>query len=509
MSSSFAKLQLLEISGNFDCAQFVFLTAIHINVRTSSDTKAELRKSFTFDKDHFWNKTGFSRLKSNKQLSKLYFYKTRKQIGDSKFSTLIAIIMQRKQQFKNKDQKTPNAKESNHDDSAGANFGKSKSNLLPGANPAFRLIDYNPDKPTNMIRLRDEIFNAAKLQFGKIADIFINREFPTYPLPKKPVKKPEATNVPAATAPDEASSKQSKKEKSKSTPAATSSGADGVSGNQNQNVFSNLENAEEGEEVNSVIFGYNTSIKPFGRCNEDDDDMDYESAMITYQEALRFRSKTIEADRLKLEQLFAFMWSNMTLNSRNRVRIEHDFEEAQRLQCPLRLWIIIVRTHTIQCSDTNVQSEEVRAAVRDEWNNCRMYAHESLVEFRQRVEDILEKFELVGEVQPSGADMAFEYLRKLHAPRYAQLRADIHNGYIIHKTPPPQSLDEAHELAANFNVVTHQHRVASASTYFTQTPNKSSKGEKKSNNNKDGGNNGNNNKHAGGERKGGDSKKKD
>jgi hypothetical protein len=140
--------------------------------------------------------------------------------------------------------------------------------------------------------------------------------------------------------------------------------------------------------------------------------------------------------------LYGVMWSFLTAEGQEALRMARDFDEMFFSQDAEALRNLIWRTHQTPVNAMS-RREQIDAAL-DMYNNCEMGEH-SLLDYKRVFLHALAQIEQVGGTKPDEAQQVSDFIRRL-SPMYAVLKSEVVN---LHRTGDeakiPKTLNKAIE----------------------------------------------------------------
>ena len=176
------------------------------------------------------------------------------------------------------------------------------------------------------------------------------------------------------------------------------------------------------------------------------DEADDAAATGRYYKSLERRDVRIEERLAKYPMIYADIMLCLSKESDVVIREHSDFGEIDRLSHPVRLWRLVITTHTFKDKEDQV---ETKAAAWDGYYLMRMNEKdENLFEFKKRTDNALAAITAAGEELPSPELQAQNFNNRLCA-KYGSLRLSYKNKL----KEKPTTLAQAYKIASEYRVL--------------------------------------------------------
>jgi hypothetical protein len=147
--------------------------------------------------------------------------------------------------------------------------------------------------------------------------------------------------------------------------------------------------------------------------------------------------------------LYATIWGNMSLESRDKVKETKGFDPNVN-DDPLDLWLRIKETHAGGSSNFDTVKDQQRA--RENYASIRQYRNEAVARYKERFDHAIDQLRAVHETLPTPQAQSMDFISHLDPNRFSQLKAMLENNAILGIGTYPATLTEAFQLASNFKV---------------------------------------------------------
>jgi hypothetical protein len=223
-----------------------------------------------------------------------------------------------------------------------------------------------------------------------------------------------------------------------------------------------------------------------------------------YLRKVQNREDEVLSMRNKEPQVYAYLWGNLSKESREQVQrkfypvldangdpeldgygnplMDNDWDNVKENTDPVRLMKRIIDTHL--APDTGVAPVNRNASKR-RYEGIRQGQQEPLLDLKQRFVNAIESMEAVGAQIESDEDQAARFIDILDPSRFGKLKADTTNWAKNNIKPYPQTLNDAFEVASTYRIVTDTGGMVNAAAFVTdqnqqnRSQNQKSKGKGK------------------------------
>ena len=221
---------------------------------------------------------------------------------------------------------------------------------------------------------------------------------------------------------------------------------------------------------------YNPPVPTMDPIPHDTEDAEVKILRTLFVETRKHHNKQIldmEADKPKV---YAFIWSNLSQESKEKVQEDPNYPIYQASQDPLSLWLRIARTHIV--GDVRISPIALHLA-KETFSNLRQGQTESLVQFKKRFDEAITTIEAIDPLEvPSQLERATKLLMSLDKHRYGDLRVTLENNTSRGLETFPQTVNQMFEIASNFKVLTTTGSIIDATAYVTKSTKPKQNGSK-------------------------------
>jgi hypothetical protein len=157
----------------------------------------------------------------------------------------------------------------------------------------------------------------------------------------------------------------------------------------------------------------------------------------------------MRADRPKL---YGLILEHMSVESRDEVAREPDYEVWLIATDPEKLWQAIVKTHKLDCVSNVSQVKELKA--RKAYQNIRQGAFESLNQYSERFRETYRSYKnTVNAATPvdiKEEEQAMDFFHGLDNGRYAAFKSNMLNGWAAEAFNPPGTINQIFRITATW-----------------------------------------------------------
>jgi hypothetical protein len=166
-------------------------------------------------------------------------------------------------------------------------------------------------------------------------------------------------------------------------------------------------------------------------------------------------------------KLYGLIRQHMSLESKDEVAKEPDFEVWHANTDPEKLWQAIEKTHKID-STSNV--DEVKSmAARKAYQNIKQGSFESLAQYSERFRETYRAFQdsSINKLPVEEADQAMDFFYGLDNAKYGIFKTNMINGWTTGAFKPPATVNEIYRIAGNWVKPTSKLEGGTSATYVT------------------------------------------
>jgi hypothetical protein len=164
-----------------------------------------------------------------------------------------------------------------------------------------------------------------------------------------------------------------------------------------------------------------------------------------YKEHTRKLTK-MEEDRPKL---YGLIMQHMSVESKDEVAQDEEYEEWHQDKDPEKLWQAIIRTHKVD-TVSNVDAVKDLAA-RKAYQNIKQGSFETLAQYSVRFCDTYKAYKATATeerpVDVAEQDQALDFFHGLDQGRYAQFKTSMLNGWATKAFDPPETPNDIYRIA--------------------------------------------------------------
>jgi hypothetical protein len=157
----------------------------------------------------------------------------------------------------------------------------------------------------------------------------------------------------------------------------------------------------------------------------------------------------MRADRPKL---YGLILEYMSVESRDEVAREPDYEVWSIATDPEKLWQAIVRMHKVDCVSNISQVKKLTA--RKAYQNIRQGAFESLSQYSERFRETYHSYKNTANaatpVDIKEEEQAMDFFHGLDNARYAAFKSNMLNGWAAEAFNPPGTINQIFRIAATW-----------------------------------------------------------
>jgi hypothetical protein len=172
---------------------------------------------------------------------------------------------------------------------------------------------------------------------------------------------------------------------------------------------------------------------------------------IMMQEALKEHSKLIARMKLDRPKLYGFIREHMSVESKDEVAQDADYETWHKATDPEKLWQTIVKTHKVVCVSNVSQVKELTA--RKAYQQIKQGPFKSLAQFSERfweLPDLQEYFNVDNPVNIEEKEQAMDFFHALDVGRYGTFKTSMFNGWAAGAFDPPNTVNKIYRMAGSW-----------------------------------------------------------
>jgi hypothetical protein len=157
----------------------------------------------------------------------------------------------------------------------------------------------------------------------------------------------------------------------------------------------------------------------------------------------------MEDDRPKL---FGLIMQHMSVESKDEVAQDEDYENWMRDKDPEKLWKAIIRTHKVDCVSNVDAVKELTA--RKSYQNIKQGSFETLAQYSARYRDTYKSYKATGTVERpvdvTEKEQALDFYHRLDQGRYATFKTSMLNGWARKAFDPPDTPNDIYRIAGSW-----------------------------------------------------------
>jgi hypothetical protein len=174
----------------------------------------------------------------------------------------------------------------------------------------------------------------------------------------------------------------------------------------------------------------------------------------------------MEEDRPKL---YGLMMKHMSVESKDEVTQEPDYDVWHAEKDPEKLWQAIVKTHKVDCVSNVTAVKELTS--RKAYQNIKQGPFESLAQYSERFRDTYRAYKATGTpsrpVDVPENEQALDFFHGLDQRRYATFKTSMLNGWATKAFDLPQTVNDIYRLAGTWVRPSSKSDGGTAATYVT------------------------------------------
>jgi len=157
----------------------------------------------------------------------------------------------------------------------------------------------------------------------------------------------------------------------------------------------------------------------------------------------------MEDDRPKLCGL---IMQHMSLESKDEVAQDEDYEDWMRDKDPEKLWKAIIRTHKVDCVSNVDAVKELTA--RKFYQNIKQGSFKTLAQYSARFRDTYKSYKATGTVERpvdvTEKEQVLDFFHGLDQGRYATFKTSMLNGWATKAFDPPDTPNDIYRIAGSW-----------------------------------------------------------
>jgi hypothetical protein len=173
---------------------------------------------------------------------------------------------------------------------------------------------------------------------------------------------------------------------------------------------------------------------------------------IMRQEALKEHSKLIARMKLDRPKLYGLILEHMSVESKDEVAQDADYETWHKATDPEKLWQTIVKTHKVDCVSNVSQVKELTA--RKAYQQIKQGPFESLAQFSERFRETYRSYKntstSASPVNIEEKEQAMDFFHALDAGRYGAFKTSMLNGWAAGAFDPPDTVNKIYRTAGSW-----------------------------------------------------------
>jgi hypothetical protein len=165
---------------------------------------------------------------------------------------------------------------------------------------------------------------------------------------------------------------------------------------------------------------------------------------IMRQEALMEHSKLLARIKLDRPKLYGPILEHMSVESKDKVAQEADYEIWHNATDPEKLWQAIVKSHKVDCVSNVSQVKELTA--QKAYQQIKQGLFESLAQFSERFRETYRSYKntstATNPVNIDEKEQAMDFFHALGAGRYGAFKTSMLNGWAAGAFNPPDTVNK-------------------------------------------------------------------
>jgi hypothetical protein len=173
---------------------------------------------------------------------------------------------------------------------------------------------------------------------------------------------------------------------------------------------------------------------------------------IMRQEALKEHSKLIARMKLDRPKLYGLILKHMSVESKDEIAQDADYETWHKATDPEKLWQTIVKTHKVDCVSNVSQVKELTA--RKAYQQIKQGPFESLAQFSEQFRETYRSYKntstSTNPVNVEEKEQAMDFFHALDAGRYGAFKTSMLNGWAAEAFDPPDTVNKIYRTAGSW-----------------------------------------------------------
>jgi hypothetical protein len=173
---------------------------------------------------------------------------------------------------------------------------------------------------------------------------------------------------------------------------------------------------------------------------------------IMQQEALKKHSKLLVRMKLDRPKLYGLILEQMSVESKDEVAQEADYETWHKETDPEKLWQAIIKSHKVDCVSNASQIKELTA--RKAYQQIKQGLFELLAQFSKRFRETYSSYKntstVTNPVNIEEKEQAMDFFHALDAGRYGEFKTSMLNGWAAGAFNPPDTINKIYRTAGTW-----------------------------------------------------------
>jgi len=197
----------------------------------------------------------------------------------------------------------------------------------------------------------------------------------------------------------------------------------------------------------------------------------YRDARIERLELEEYKEHTRKLTKMEEDhqKLYGLIMQHMSIESKDEVAQDEEYEDWHRDKDPKKLWQAIIRMHKV---DTVSNVDVVKnLAARKAYKNIKQGSFETLVQYSIRFPDTYKAYKVTAtEERPVGVteqDQALDFFHGLDQGRYVQFKTSMLNGWVTKAFDPPEKPNNIYRIEGAWVKLTLRVEGGTTATFVT------------------------------------------
>jgi hypothetical protein len=173
---------------------------------------------------------------------------------------------------------------------------------------------------------------------------------------------------------------------------------------------------------------------------------------IMRQEALKEHSKLLARMKLDRPKMYGLILEHMSVESKDEVAQEADYETWHKATDPEKLWQAIVKTHKVDCVSNVSQVKELTA--RKAYQQIKQGPFELLAQFSERFRETYRSYKNTSTATNPGnieeKEQAMDFFHAIDTGRYGAFKTSMLNGWAAGAFDPPDTINKIYRTAGTW-----------------------------------------------------------